>query len=190
MMASDPDFLGIMAGSASPSEAFSGVPVADLPRLTDEIYDAVTAIVGDASDAEVVFVPDDPNANDPPGVGWTIGHVVVHLTAGLEEAAALGSALARGAGITGRSRSETPWETVTTAAQVRDRLTESRRMTQAFLVTWPNHPDLTSTDTPVPRFGPLNAVARHLLGVMHAHGHLAQLRETRRQAGITAGATA
>lgn len=181
-MTTTPDYRRILAGEVPIAEATQGVSPADLPRLTDEVYDAVAAIIEDVDDATVVFVPDDPAADDPPGVGWTVGHVVVHLTAGLEEAGALGSALARGAGITGRSRHETPWETVTTAEQVRDRLAESRRMTQAFLATWPNRPDLTATDTPVPRFGPLNAVGRHLLGVAHAHAHLDQLREIRRQA--------
>jgi len=187
MTSTSPAYERALTGEVAFADAFPGITPADLPRLTDEIYDAVEAIVGDASDAEVVFVPDDPEANDPPGVGWTLGHVALHLLAGIEEGAALASALARGAGVTGRSRYETPWETVTTAAQVHDRLAESRRMVQAFLVTWPNQPDLTMTDTPVPRFGPLNAVGRHLLGLAHAHGHLAQLREIRRQA---AGGTA
>ena len=152
-----------------------------LRALTTEVYDRVQAIVAEAPDAAVAFVPDDPEANAEEGPGWTLGHVVVHLTAGLEENAAQGCTLARGAEITGRPRYETPWEGVTTAVQVRQRLTESRRMTLAFLDAWPDRPHLDNVHEHR-AFGPMNAVAYHALGVNHAKSHLAQLEEIVRQA--------
>ena len=50
--------------------------------------------------------------------------------------------LARGVAFHGRSRSEVPWETVTTIAQCRARLEESRRMRLASLDMWPDQPYL------------------------------------------------
>ena len=154
-----------------------------LVPLTAEIYATIRRIIAAADDAGVTFVPRDPAQTDPAEPGWNIAHVVVHLTAGMEEAAAHAVTLARGVAVEGRSRYETPWESVQTGAQVAARLAESERMCNGFLQAWPDTPDLALTITPVPHFGPLNATARYLLGVMHADGHLEQLRETMRQTG-------
>jgi hypothetical protein len=172
----------VLAGDVSVAEHSVGIGPEDLPTLVNALYDEVEKITAGASDRDVTFVPDDPEANDPPGEGWTFGHVIVHVTAGLEEAAALSSSLARGVEVTGRSRHETPWQTVTRADQVQQRLTETRRMVLAFLQTWPDEPDLDLTSTPVPRFGPMNAVARFVFGMIHGQGHLDQLRRIREQA--------
>lgn len=134
---------------------------------------------GSQDDAAVVVVATDPAEDGAPG--WTLGHVIVHLTAGLEENAGRAATLARGAEVTGRPRYETPWEEVTTAAQVRQRLAESRRMTHAFLDAWPDAPHQDNMHEH-PYFGPTNAVAYHILGITHGRGHLAQLEEIRRQA--------
>jgi hypothetical protein len=160
-----------------------GLTPADLRALTAEVYDRLTELTADLDDAAVGFVPDDPRADPEEGDGWTLGHVVVHLTAGLEENAAQGCTLARGAEITGRPRVETPWEEVATAAQVRQRLAESRRITTAFLDAWPDAPKLDNVHQH-PFFGPTDAVAYHALGLSHAKGHLPQLAETRRQAAL------
>ena len=154
----------------------------ELPGLANGLYDEIEAIIQGASDGEVTFVPEDPEANDPPGEGWTLGHVIVHVTAGLEEAAALSSALARGVEVDWRSRWETPWETMTSTSQLQQRLAESRRMVLAFFTTWPDEPHLDLTYTPVERFGAMNAVARAVFGMMHGQGHLDQLRRIREQA--------
>ena len=166
-------------------EQTTGIDPADLRALTTEVYDRVGAIVAGAPDAAVEFVPEDPEADAEEGPGWTLGHVVVHLTAGLEENTAQGCTLARGAEITGRPRYETPWEAVTTAAQVGQRLAESRRMALAFLDAWPDVPFLGNVYQH-PAFGPMNAVAYHALGLNHAKSHLAQLEEIVRQATTAA----
>jgi hypothetical protein len=185
------DFTPLRDGSATLAELARDLTVADLHALTDEMIDTQLEIIKDATDADVVFVPEDPAANDTYGVPeeaslpWTLGHVIVHTTASSEEAAALSSVLARGLEIQGRSRYEIPWRTVETVAQLHQRLEESRRMRHAFLNTWPDHPHLDVTFTyqgGLARFGPINAVGRFLFGLSHDDSHLEQLREIMRQA--------
>ncbi|MDP9471270.1 MAG: DinB family protein [Chloroflexota bacterium] len=162
-----------------------GVDRSDLAGLLDEVFDAMDAALAEVGDAEVVFVPDDPEATDSEeGQGWTVGHIVAHVTAGLEEASAAASTLARGAEMTGRLRYEVPWETLASATAVRRRLVESRRMCRAFLETWPDEPHLENTYTPFPSLGPLNGPMRLLLSLAHARGHLPQLEEVLRQARV------
>lgn len=182
------DFSAIKNGSASFADLAAKLTKADLYKLTDEMIDTMQAIVADAIDADVVFVPRDPNADDPFGkpeekeLAWTLGHVVVHATASSEESAALALTLARGIPVEGRSRYEVPWESVTTAAQIHQRLEESRRMRKAMLDAWPDEPHLDVTYTPFPRAGALNAIGRFILGLYHDADHLDQLREIMRQA--------
>ena len=182
-----------LADLPSRDELFSGrVALADLARgvdrsalapLLDEVFDAMDADLAGATDAEVGFVPADPEATDSAGGrGWTAGHVVAHVTAGLEESSATASTLARGIEVPGRLRYEVPWETLASAEAVRDRLSESRRICRAFLDTWPDEPHLETTYAPIPPLGPLTAPASLLLGLMHARGHLPQLSEALRQA--------
>jgi DinB superfamily len=160
---------------------------ADLRNLTNEMIDTMLSIVVDATDEDVVFVPQDPNADDPYGIPeerdlvWTLGHVVVHTTASAEESAALALTLARGLTPEGRSRYEVPWRTVQTIAQVRQRFEESRRMRLAMLDAWPDEPHLEVTYSISPRFGPFNATARFLMGLYHDDDHLGQLNEIMRQ---------
>ena len=179
------DFEAFTSKAKSVPEQLAHVVPGDLRGLTEEIYARLDEATAGAED--VAFIPDDPEA-DPSegGKGWNLAHVVVHLTAGLEENAAQASTLARGAEITGRPRYEAPWESVTTAAEVRQRLTESRRMVFAFLDTWPDAPHTESTYEH-PFFGTMNAVSYHVVGINHAKGHLAQLAEIRRQETARAG---
>ena len=153
-----------------------------LPGLTDRIFDALDDLLAAASDRDVAFVPRDPTPEDADAEGWMVGHVVTHLTAILEESAAHAATLARGVPVTGPSRFEVPWQTVSSVAAVRTRLAESRRMCQAFLAAWPDEPHLDLTMVQVPRFGPMDAVGRHVLGIVHAAVHLAHIRDILRQA--------
>lgn len=184
------DFSAVKSGSQSFADMAAGLTKADLYRLTNEMIDVMYEIVVDAVDADVTFVPVDPNANDTFGkpeeatLAWTLGHVVVHATASSEESAALALVLARGLPVEGRSRYETPWESVTSIAQVRQRLEESRRMRQAMLDAWPDEPHLDTimTYSFFPQAGELNAIGRFILGLYHDADHLDQLREIVRQA--------
>ncbi|MBA2754357.1 MAG: DinB family protein [Chloroflexia bacterium] len=169
------DVTPVLAGHMTIEDYAEGITTGDLPAISGEVYDFLTEIAGRAGAAEIAFLPADEAASDGSETGWRLAHVICHVTAGLEEGAALASTLARGAEVTGRSRFETPWASVRTPDQLRQRVAESRRMSDAFLQTWPDQPDLETTDTPVPRFGPLNAIHRHLLGIIHAESHRAQL---------------
>jgi DinB family protein len=159
----------------------------DLRNLTNEMIDTMLSIIADATDEDVVFVPQDPNADDPYGIPeeknlvWTLGHVAVHTTASSEESAALALTLARGLIPEGRSRYEVPWRSVQTIDQVRHRFEESRRMRLAMLDAWPDEPHLEVTYSLSPRFGPYNATSRFLMGLYHDDDHLGQLREIMRQ---------
>src|SRR5690348_2873248 len=96
------DFTGVKNRSRSFADLAAGLTKADLYQLTDEMIDTMQTIIADAVDADVVFVPEDPEANDTFGkpeeanLSWTLGHVIVHVTASSEEAAALALVLARG----------------------------------------------------------------------------------------------
>ena len=173
------DIQAVTDKSRSVPEQFAHVSAGDLRGLTEEIYARLDEATAQAED--VVFIPNDPDADaSEGGEGWNLAHVVVHLTAGLEENAAQASTLARGAEITGRPRYETDWESVTTVEQVRQRLAESRRITFAFLETWPDAPHLDATYEH-PFFGEMTALTYQLVGINHAKGHLRQLAEIRRQ---------
>lgn len=184
------DFAAFKAGRQTLAELTAQLTPLDLHHLTDAMLDAMAAIIRDARNVDVTFVPQDPLAHDTFGssdeaeMAWTLGHVVVHATASAEEAAALSSVLARGIVPDYRLRYETPWQAVTTATQLRQRLEESRRMRHGFLMTWPDEPLLATTYAPVPAWGPLNAVSRFVLGLAHDADHLEQLAEIMRQARI------
>jgi DinB superfamily len=161
----------------------------DLRRLTNTLIERVRQLLRRCVDADVVFVPVDPRAYDPLAdtgdvvhIGWTLAHIVVHMTASAEEAASLAAELARGVAYHGRSRSEVPWKSVTTIAQCRARLEESRRMRLASLGMWPDAPHLDTTFFPgggAPARGPIECF---LSGLRHDADHLEHLRDVIGQA--------
>ena len=181
------DFTSVKNKTVSFSDLARDLTKTDLRNLTNEMIDTMLSIISDATDEDVVFVPQDPNADDPFGIPeekdlvWTLGHVAVHTTASSEESAALALTLARGLVPEGRSRYEVPWRTVQTIGQVRHRFEESRRMRLAMLDAWPDEPHLDVTYAPSPRFGSYNAISRFIMGLYHDDDHLGQLREIMRQ---------
>jgi DinB family protein len=169
----------------------AGLTTTDLRRLTNEMIDTMHGLIAESNDADVTFEPSDPGANDSAAataaevhMPWTLGHLIVHVTASSEEAAAIAAELARGVPHRGgRSRSEVYWETVTTIAQCRQRLEESRRMRLASLDMWPDQPDLVNSFLP-PREGaePTTAVMRFVGGLRHDDDHLGQIADVVGQA--------
>lgn len=165
----------------------------DLRQATGDYLDAVLDIIADMDDADLTHDPKDPDADDPyakPGeerIGWSLAHLVLHITASIEEAAAFGSILARGVSTPEglRLRYEPEWRTFTTRTQVIHRLEESRRMSLAYLEAWPDkaHMDAhrTLSARAVDLFGEANAPTAHLLGLLHARDHLDQLRDVHGQ---------
>lgn len=160
----------------------------DLRRELNEMYDEVSRLIADCTDGHVTFEPVDEKADDPYAVegeetiSWTLGHVIVHLTASMEESAAIASELARGVAYHGRSRSEVPWRDATTIEYCRARLEESRRMCLASLEMWPDEPNIENTYSPAEGAVPHTAVSRFASGLKHASDHLGQITEIVRQA--------
>jgi DinB family protein len=161
----------------------------DLANLTREMCMLQLSLIADAEDADVVLVPDDPEANDkfaarPEDVGlsWTLGHVVVHTTASSEESAALALVLARGLPVEGRSRYEVPWEEARTVSFLRRRIDESLRMRLSMLAAWPDEPHLDNFYSPYEGRPPMNALGRFLGGLAHDDSHVGQMRNIMVQA--------
>jgi len=182
------DFNALAERKTTIARLSQGLGPEELRAQTNEMIDTMLELIAEATDADVVFVPEDPEANDTfasdaevVNLPWTLGHVIVHVTASAEEAAALAAEMARGVPDRGgRSRAEVPWESVTTIAQCRARLEESRRMRLASLEMWPDEPHMENMQdwhrmqlTPVSRF---------LVGLWHDSEHLGQLAEIMRQA--------
>lgn len=175
------DFATMRSQPPALIQAACQLDQAALVRITDQLSNTIKQAIEGASDSAVAFGPRDPHTHgDKPG--WTAAHVVTHLTATAEESAAIGATLARGVQVTQRLRYEAPWEELTTVQHIQERLAESARMCRAFLEVWPANPNLDLTYEVGPRYGPLNAAAWHLIGLMHAEGHIEQLREALRQA--------
>jgi len=185
------DFSLVEKRELTIGELVDGLTVDDLRDLTNEMIDRQLALIAGCDDFDVVFQPLDPHAEDKyaaneaeANIAWTLGHVIVHITASSEEKAFLAAELARGIDRDGRSRYETPWETVMTIAQVRQRLEESRRMRLASLDMWPDEPHLDLTINYRYLRGPMNAVARFVMGLYHDNDHLEQIAEIVRQAQL------
>jgi hypothetical protein len=183
------DFAAVRNGEMTLGELVAALTVDDLRALTDEMIDTVLDLVADCTDADVVFEPEDPGAHDPYAeraedvhLAWNLGHVIVHITASSEEAAALAAELARGVEFHGRSRYETPWQEMTTIEACHQRLAESRRMRLASLEMWPDEPHLENEHQAWEKGPTVNAVGRFVLGLMHADSHLEQIAEIVRQA--------
>lgn len=172
------------------AELTAGLTVEDLQDLTNEMVDTMLALIADCTDECVTFVPDDPAANDTYAIHqdevnlpWTLGHVIVHTTASAEESAALAAELARGVVVQPRrSRSERPWHTITTIAQCRHRLEESRRIRLSSLGMWPDESYLDNYYQAREGGVELTAVIRFALGLSHDDSHLGQIQEIVRQA--------
>jgi DinB superfamily len=178
------DFSPVHRGEKTSQELASELTRDELASLTEEMCGLQLEAIRDALDEDVDFVPDDPDANDtfaarPDDVGlsWTLGHVVVHATASSEEAAAVALTLARGVEVNGRSRYEVGWESVHTAAYLRERIEESCRMRLAMLAAWPDEAHLENLYSPAEGRPPMNALGRFVSGLSHDASHLEQLRK-------------
>lgn len=183
------DFSPVFKREVTMSEFSSRLSKSDLYDLTNEMVDTIQGLIADCVDEDVTFVPVDPDANDTfasdesvVNLPWTLGHVIVHTTAGCEESSFIAAELARGVEHHGRSRYEVPWESVTTIQQCRDRLEESRRMRLATLNVWPDEPHMDNTMEVGFLPGPINPIGSYLIGLGHEGSHLEQIKEIVRQA--------
>lgn len=199
------DFAALYEGRMTFAELVKDVNYSDVRLHLNELFSSIQSIVDDVTDADVTFLPQDPETQEENGLGWPLSHVLVHTTATLEETAALAAMLARGVAVgellryetlweskgglswyqtyvEGCLRYETPWESIQTATQFHAHLKEGQRMCNAFLDAWPDVPHLDVTFTRVPLFGSVNAIAHFMTGIFHAQMHLDQLRTTLQQA--------
>lgn len=183
------DFIPVRNKQMTMAQLANGLTRDDLRRETNAMIDRMLAFIADCAEADVTFTPYDPAAFDEAAateeeksIAWTLGHVIVHTTASAEESAALAAELARGVKWHGRSRSEVPWQAVTTIQQCRERLEESRRMRLASLEMWPDEPHLDNAYQPYEGAEPINCVNRFIRGLSHDDSHLKQIAEIVRQA--------
>ncbi len=186
------DFTPIINQTVTALEFSKSFTLDALRAAVHTYYDLILNQIQEFNDAQLTFEPTDPNAKDDAAktaeevhMGWSLSHLVLHVTASFEEGASISSILARGIPIEGRFRYEPDWRTVTTRAQVIDRISESRRMILAFLDTWPNEPhlDVYRIFPAGSRFANVqhNAPAAFLFALRHLDGHLEQFQEVARQ---------
>jgi hypothetical protein len=163
---------------------------ADLGAALNSYVDFTLQIINGVGDEQATYIPYDSHADDPHAlakadrhIGWSLVHLVMHVTATAEEAAAFSSILARGIAIGGRLRSERNWREVTTCAEAVARLEECRRMCLAYLATWPDRPDLATVRIMPENLSWMkpNAPISFLAGLLHWHKHIEQFQQVAEQ---------
>jgi hypothetical protein len=183
------DFSKVRNHEITFGELTEGLAAEDLRSLTNEMIDEVIRLMAGSEDEDVVFVPQDPEANDPYAataeeihMPWTLGHVIVHITASSEESAFLAAELARGVPRRrARSRYEVHWKSMKTIEQCFHRLEESRRMQLSCLEVWPDQPHMDNGYES--RFGMwVDPVVQFIFGLSHADSHLGQIQDIVQQA--------
>ncbi len=108
------DFTSVKRGERTMQDLAAALTLDDLRRLTEESVAALEILLDGLEDADVVFVPDDPDALDAAAdpaerhLPWTLEHVIVHTTASGEEYAAVAREFARGVRGQGESRPLAP----------------------------------------------------------------------------------
>ena len=183
------DFEAVRDGSKSLDELTNLLTWDDLRDLTNEMINSQLRIISKAEDEDITFIPVDPDAYDPFAeseseidMPWTLGHIIVHVTASSEESAFLSAELARGVRWRGgRSRYEVPWQRIKTVSQCRNRLEESRRIRLACLDVWPNPPDLNNTYQTTEGVK-VSAILQFIYGLYHEYSHIDQIKEILKQA--------
>lgn len=189
------DFASVRSKQQTLAELCRGLTADDLRRLTNGMIDHQLALIAGSTDSDVVFEPQDPGAMDDAAatdaevnMPWTLGHVIVHVTASSEEAAFLAAEMARGVEYQPRrSRAEVHWTTIRTLSQCRGRLEESRRMRLASLDLWPAPPHLDNTYVSPQSGLTVDPVMRFVFGLRHDDAHLEQIAEIVRQARAAHG---
>ena len=168
---------------------------ADIREAANASIDFMLDIIADLTDADVTFIPFDAEAHDShapaelQNIGWSVGHLILHVTASTEEYASVAAILARGIAYPPepRLRVEADWQTAArTVDECRQRIVESGRMRNAFLDSFPDQPN---TDTRWERsekfieiFGEMNYKAAVMMGLSHEYGHRAQFLDAKTQA--------
>jgi hypothetical protein len=186
------DFTPLLTREVSLYEFSQTLTKNTLRNASNASIDAIMALLEDVTDEEINFVPVDPDAHDADAVegeetiGWSLGHLILHVTASAEEGAAISSLLARGVPVEQRLRFEHDWKThCRSKIECLHRLEESRRIRNAYLDTWPALPLLDTFQT-FPEdhrwHQQINAQSGFILGLSHEVGHMEQIRAVKQQA--------
>ena len=182
------DFDAVRKKEKTFDDLLVGLTTDDLRQLTNEMVDTMQELIAGARDQDVQFEPEDPGAHDAAAkteaevkMPWTLGHVIVHVTASAEEAAFLAAEMARGVPPHGRSRSELHWTEMETIEDCRLRLEESRRMRLATLDVWPDKPFVDNIQQSE-RSGNINCYKRFIFGLSHDDSHLDHIKDIVEQA--------
>ena len=165
----------------------------DIRSAAIESVESMLNLIADLDDSDVTFVPMDPEANDPyaapeeQNIGWTLAHLIVHVTASTEEYVSVASVISRGIDYPRepRLRYETHWKSLTTKLQCEQRLRESLRIRLGYLDAFPDvilDGRWERGERFLELFGEVDAKAAYLFGLNHEAGHHAQMLEVRRQA--------
>jgi hypothetical protein len=157
----------------------------DLRTAIHNYVNTTLEIISSVPDAQLFQIPEDPEADDPHAIeaerhqGWSLAHLVLHVTASFEEGAAFSSLLARGIVIGGRLRYEQDWHLVNTSTEVVARLEECRRIGLAYLDSWPDQPHLETLRIMPEKLNwmKVNGPTAFLNGLMHWHKHLEQFQK-------------
>ncbi len=176
------DFDTLRAGKVGVQDLADTLTVEDLRQATEFSINTMLGHIAACKDEDVAFVARDLNADELNG--WTLSHVITHTTATAEAGAFAAMDLARGIALQGIGRYETPWESLRTIEDCRQRLRESLRMRLASLAAWPDHPDLANRYTPFPDAGSLNAKGIFVLGLEHDDVHQHHLADIVHQINV------
>ena len=176
------DFSPVRSGALTMNDLAVALTIEQLKALSSASVERMLALIDGCSDADVVFVPDDPEADDSAaaeladrGLAWTLGHNIVHATASAEEYASTAANLARGVPFHSRPRYETAWESIVSVEQCRQRLRESRRIRLASLDLWPDIPQLELGYVAWSSSGWVNAKGIFTWGLAHDADHERQM---------------
>lgn len=183
------DFTAVRQGQMSMNDLAATLSLDDLRDATRASVERMLVLLDTCTDADVTFVPTDPDARDDAAadaadqaLAWTLGHTIVHTTASAEEYAATASELARGVPFHARPRYETPWQQITTVAQCRRRVGESQRIRLASLEMWPDDPHLDLGYVAWASSGWVNANGIFTWGLAHDDDHVRQMAKIITQA--------
>lgn len=180
------DFQPILMKEKNLLDLASGYTQTDLIDTLNWYIDfTMNVVVNTTSDKQATDIPIDPHADDPYAaseeerhMGWSLVHLVTHITASAEEGAAFSSILARGIAISGRLRKEYDWRRVTTRTFALQRLEECRRICLGYLATWPDQPDFSTLRIMPEHLNRLkaNAPVSFVYGLLHWYNHIEQIQ--------------
>lgn len=195
------DFTSVRGDRARIAEFSEQFTLADLRAWVSRYVNATREIVDSVTDADLFYLPHDPDANDTFAtnedekfIGWSLAHLVLHVTASAEEGATFTSLLARGIALAvgTRTRWEKDWKLVTTRAEIEQRLAECERLCLSYLSAVPDNPHLDVFRNMPEKLSHLriNAVGALLFSLMHWDEHLPQFRQVADQARANSAAQA